>query len=115
MTSKLLEVLSGKEENYILPFFWLHGEGDDVLREEMARIHESGIRAVCVEARPHPDYLGPKWWMDIDVIMDEARMRGMKVWILDDDHFPTGHAAGRLKDAPPELRRLFYGKVMLMP
>jgi hypothetical protein len=43
----------------------------------------------------------------MDIIMEEARARDMRVWILDDDHFPTGHAAGRLKDAPKELRRLF--------
>lgn len=110
MVSKIHEVLAGNEDNYILPFFWQHGEEEHVLREEMARIHESGIRAVCVESRPHPDFLGPKWWEDIDVIMDEAKARGMRVWILDDDHFPTGHAAGRLKDAPRELRRLYLSE-----
>jgi hypothetical protein len=111
MSSRLQEVLAGKEANYIIPFFWQHGEEEGVLREEMARIHESGIRAVCVEARPHPDYLGPKWWADIDVILEEAKARGMKVWVLDDDHFPTGHAAGKLKDAPKELRRLFLSEM----
>ncbi|WP_337102583.1 glycosylhydrolase-like jelly roll fold domain-containing protein [Paenibacillus sp. YIM B09110] len=107
MSVKLQDVLTGKEENYILPFFWQHGEEEEVLREEMARIYESGIKAVCIESRPHPDFLGPKWWKDIDVILDEARTHGMRVWILDDDHFPTGHAAGRLKEAPRELRRLY--------
>ncbi|RCW43502.1 glycosylhydrolase-like jelly roll fold domain-containing protein [Paenibacillus prosopidis] len=110
MTTKLHEVLTGKEDNYILPFFWQHGEDEELLREEMARIHESGIRAVCVESRPHPDFLGPKWWKDIDVIMEEARERGMRVWILDDDHFPTGHAAGRYKEASQELRRLYLSE-----
>ena len=28
------------------------------------------------------------------IILDEAEKRGMKVWILDDKHFPTGFAAG---------------------
>ncbi|MDQ8734278.1 glycosylhydrolase-like jelly roll fold domain-containing protein [Paenibacillus sp. LHD-38] len=110
MQSKLYDVLTGNEDNYILPFFWQHGEEEEILREEMARIHESGIRAVCVESRPHPDFLGTKWWKDIDVILDEARTRGMRVWILDDDHFPTGHAAGRVKEAPTELRRLFLSE-----
>lgn len=41
----------------------------------------------------------------MDVILDEARCRGMKVWILDDSHFPTGFANGALKDAPAELHR----------
>jgi hypothetical protein len=107
MNSRLREVLEGKEANYILPFFWQHGEDEAILREEIVRIFESGIKAFCVEARPHPDFLGPKWWKDMDIIMDEARKRRMRVWILDDDHFPTGHAAGRVKDAPEELQRLF--------
>jgi hypothetical protein len=43
----------------------------------------------------------------MDIVMDEARKREMRVWILDDDHFPTGHAAGKNADAPAALRRLF--------
>ena len=58
----------------------------------MRAIHEANIGAVCVESRPHPDFCGEKWWQDMDVILDEARKRGMKVWILDDSHFPTGFA-----------------------
>lgn len=113
MTDRLQEVLSGKPDNYILPFFWQRGEEEEVLREEMRRIHESGIRAVCVESRSHPDFLGPKWWKDMDIIMEEARARGMKVWVFDDDHFPTGHAAGKLKDAPHHLRRVFLSALHL--
>lgn len=107
MKTRLEEVLEGKESNYILPFLWQHGEDEQVIREEISRVHEAGIGAVCVESRPHPDFLGPKWWKDVDVILEEARSRGMKVWFLDDDHFPTGHAAGKVKEAPPELHRLF--------
>ncbi|MCU6711464.1 glycosyl hydrolase [Paenibacillus sp. J5C_2022] len=107
MHNRLSDVITGKEANYIIPLFWLHGEEEAVIREEMARIDESGIKALCVESRPHPDFMGPSWWRDMDVIMDEARRRGLKIWVFDDDHFPTGHAAGALKHAPRELRRLF--------
>jgi len=107
MSNRLEEVLSNQEANYILPFIWQRGEDESTIREEMARIHASGIRAVCVEARPHPDFIGPRWWHDLDIIMEEARARGMRVWVLDDDHFPTGHAAGQMEHAPAELRRSF--------
>lgn len=110
MSSRLTEVLQGKQHNYILPFLWQHGEEEAVIREEITRVHESGIGALCVEARPHPDFLGPKWWEDMDIIMDEARKRNMKVWLLDDDHFPTGHAAGKVKEASEELQRKFLGE-----
>ncbi|MGO4731071.1 glycosyl hydrolase [Paenibacillus sp. 2KB_22] len=104
---KINEVLQQREDNYILPFFWQHGEEETVLREHMQVIHESGIRAVCVESRPHPDFVGPQWWHDLDIIMDEARARGMKVWILDDSHFPTGYAAGKIKSDFPQYQKLF--------
>lgn len=87
-------MLSDKGGNYIFPFFWIHGENEITLREYMKAIYDSNIRAVCVESRPHPDFCGPKWWRDTDIILDEARKRNMKVWILDDSHLPTGYANG---------------------
>lgn len=98
MEKRLQEVLRGEEGNYILPFFWQHGESEEKLREMMGAVQDSGIGAVCVESRPHPDFVGPDWWRDMDVIMDEARNRGMRVWVLDDAHFPSGYCNGRVED-----------------
>lgn len=105
MIPTITKLLNENYGNYIMPFFWQHGEEENVLREYMGVIHGSGIGAVCVESRPHPDFCGEKWWKDMDVILDEAKKRGMKVWILDDSHFPTGYANGALEQAPEELCR----------
>ncbi len=107
MDDRLRQVLADKGDNYILPFFWQHGEEEALLREEMARIHECGVGSVCIEARPHPDFGGPLWWRDMDIIMDEARHRDMKVWLLDDAHFPTGFANGWIRDRVPEKCRKY--------
>ncbi len=107
MNSKISNLLGGEGGNYILPFFWQHGENEGTLRKYMEVIQKSNIGAVCIESRPHPDFVGPKWWRDMDIILDEARKRGMKVWILDDSHFPTGYANGALVDAPEELCRQY--------
>ena len=105
MCTPIEKVLSGQADNHILPFFWQHGESEATLREMMGAIHGAGCGAVCVESRPHPDFCGEKWWQDMDVILDEARKRNMKVWILDDSHFPTGFANNGLKDKPDTLCR----------
>ena len=55
---RIQEVLENQGGNYILPFFWQHGEDEETLREGMRRINEAGIGAVCVESRPHPEYGG---------------------------------------------------------
>lgn len=105
MDEKLKEVLSGKGENYMAPFFWQHGESDEALRKEIEKIQECGIQALCVESRPHEDFGGPGWWEDMDLILSECERRQMKVWLLDDKHFPTGYANGILGKKDRSLRR----------
>ena len=53
-------------ENYLYPFFWQHGEDHDVLKKYMEKISGCGMKGVCVEARPHPDFVGDGWWKDMD-------------------------------------------------
>lgn len=113
MTTRMEQALKKQNDNYIFPFYWLHGEDEETLREYMRVMNEMGIGAVCIESRPHPDFVGEKWWQDVDVIMDEARKRGMKVWILDDYHFPSGYANGAMADADPSLQKwVVYHQIM---
>lgn len=107
MNERIQEIVLGNQGNYIMPFFWQHGADEATLREYMEKIQGCGIHAVCLEARPHPDYVGPQWWHDVDIVMEEARKRGMRVWILDDSHFPTGYANGAVKEAPDKLKRWY--------
>lgn len=104
---RLEEVLKNENENHIFPLFWQHSEDEQTLRTYMGKIFESGIRAVCVEARPHPEFLQEKWWIDFDIILNEAKKRDMKIWILDDSHFPTGYANGAIKEKYPQYRKRF--------
>ena len=113
MSQLLQKILDGKGGNYLLPFFWQHGENEETLRTYMRVINEANTGAVCVESRPHPDFCGPRWWHDMDIILDEARKRNMQVWILDDSHFPTGYANGAMKTQNPErCRRNIYRRII---
>ena len=102
--TRLTDVLNGKEDNYLLPFYWQHGNHTGKIPEQIARIRQSGCRALCVEARPHPEFCEAGWWRDMDIILDECRKRDMRVWILDDKHFPTGYANGAIEKKYPHLR-----------
>ena len=95
------------KNNHIFPFLWMRGEDESILREEIEKICECGIRAVCVEARPHDDFCGPGWWHDMDIVIDEAKKRDMQIWILDDKHFPTGYANGLIEKKYPERKKLY--------
>jgi len=105
MDSKLQDVLTGRESNHLLPFFWMHDGHHEELPGLIEQVYNSGARAFCVESRPHKDFAGPTWWSDMDVVLEEAQKRDMKVWILDDQHFPTGYCNGLVAKKYPHLRK----------
>ncbi len=119
---KLQNILAGNINNHIYPFMWVHGESEIVYRDTIRAINKAYIGGFCVEARPHPEFCREQWWQDMSIILDEAERLGMKVWILDDKHFPTGYANGAVEKAPLEQRRqsvlskeigIFAGKIYL--
>lgn len=95
------------QKNAVFPFFWQYGGSAEEIQKELEKIYESHLRAFCVESRPHPDYCGPGWWRDMDLIMEFARERNMEVWVLDDDRFPTGHANKAFSDGKNQLSARF--------
>lgn len=93
MDQHLLECLGNQVPGeYILPFFWQHGEDHPALLRELEAIHKCGLREFCVESRPHPHFCEEHWWDDFSFLLQEAQKRDMRVWLLDDKRFPTGYA-----------------------
>ena len=69
MNEKLLNALQNRSANHIFPFLWLRGEDDQTLITELHSIYTSGIRAVCVEPRPHPEFGREGWYDDIALLL----------------------------------------------
>lgn len=97
----LNNILQMNMHNYLYPFFWQHGNSHEI-PEYMDKIAEAGMKGLCIEARPHPEFLGEGWWRDLDLILSKAKEHDMKLWILDDSHFPTGYANGKVKECFPQ-------------
>ncbi|MBR3415696.1 MAG: glycosyl transferase family 2 [Clostridia bacterium] len=103
LRDKLDKCLASKPDNHILPFFWQHGEDDETILEELRRIADSGVGALCVESRPHEGFARDPWWDDMKLILNESAKLGLDVWVLDDKYFPTGFCNGAVKERFPEL------------
>lgn len=101
---KVEKLLNNEVSNHLFPFFWQHGESNETITEYMEKISETGIKSICIESRPHPDFLGEGWWKSMDHIIAEAKRLDMKLWILDDAKFPTGYANGKV----PECLKKVY-------
>lgn len=104
MDIRLREALEDRVPGeYILPFLWQHGEEHALLSEELDAMEGCGIREFCAESRVHEQFCRDAWWEDFGFLLEEARRRGMRVWLLDDKRFPTGYANNYIA-AHPELR-----------
>ena len=82
-----------------MPFLWMQGAEKSALEGEIDSIYNNNIRAFIVESRTHPDFCGEGWWRDLRFVIDKCKQLGLKLWILDDAHFPTGFANGAVKAA----------------
>lgn len=87
-------------DTHIFPFLWLHGESHEKLYEEIKAIRDCGLKMFCVESRPHPEFCEEGWWNDLEFIFETAETFDMKVWILDDKHYPTGCANDAIERYP---------------
>ena len=102
---KINAVLRGETRNYVYPFFWPDENRPEGTEDEVEAVYRSGCRGLCLEARPFENFGKEQWWDTVKRVLEAAKKRGMKVWILDDKHFPTGFANGFIKDKYPRLRR----------
>ena len=84
----------------IFPFLWLRGEERNLIEKEIDSIYNNNIRAFIVESRTHPDFCGEGWWRDMDIVLNKAKALGMRVWVLDDKHYPTGFANDKFSEHP---------------
>lgn len=93
--------------NHVLPFLWLKGEERETITEYLEQIAGADIHEVCLESRTHPEFCRDGWWSDLRFITGECKRLGLKIWLLDDAHFPTGYANGALagEDVDPALKK----------
>lgn len=106
MADELFErVMAGSYQNHVMPFFWQKGESHETITAYLEKIAAADIHEVCLESRTHPDFCGPGWWEDLSFIIAECKRLGLKIWLLDDAHFPTGMANNWITERYPECRR----------
>lgn len=104
MDTRIRENLDNVKNDYIAPFIWLHNEDDEEFINTIDRIQENGINTICIESRTHEEFCREDWWSDVAVILEECKKRDMRVWILDDKHYPSGYANDIFADKYKDLR-----------
>jgi len=80
---------------------------EEVIIRDLDLAHRRGFRAVTVEAGYDMDnapYLTEGWFKLVRFAVDQAKVRGMRVWIIDEGKYPSGFAGGKFSRERPDLR-----------
>lgn len=93
-------------EHRACPFWFWNGDLEPAqLLSQIRLMHEQGIGGFVIHSRLGRSipYLSDQWFDRCRLAVEEARRLGMKVWIYDEDNWPSGYAGGAVIAAHPHL------------
>lgn len=93
---------------YGMTFYW-GWDGkvtEEVIARDMDAFSARGVRVVTIEPgyRMSSPYLSPGWFETVQLAVEHARRRGMRVWLVDEGKYPSGFAGGKFSAERPDLR-----------
>ena len=93
-------------ETGIYPFWFWNGQikEEEILRQ-LELMKNSGCRGAVIHARKGNKipYLSERWFELVRCACCHAGKKGLKIWIYDEDGYPSGNAGGRVQALHPEL------------
>jgi len=78
---------------------------EEVINRDLDAFQAKGIRVVTIEAGygMSAPYLSPGWFETIQLAVEQAKRRGMRVWLVDEGKYPSGFAGGKFSAERPDL------------
>lgn len=100
--------LAGPGAEYSTAPLWVWNDDltENQIRETLGDLASQGVLQAFVHPRPGlmTPYLSNDWFRLWRAALDEAKKRGMKLWIYDENSYPSGFAGGLVPDALPGSR-----------
>jgi hypothetical protein len=97
-----------REYGSIQPFLsWNGGDAQDRMArivQDLDRLSANGIFVFNMSpGKGVPMYLTPEHMDQVKFVVQEAKKRGMKIWLQDESDYPSGFAGGKIKEQVPQL------------
>ena len=89
-----------------VPFwFWNDVLDEETIAFQLDEMYDKGIFECIIHARKglETEYLSDAWFDRIRFAAERAREKGMKLWIYDEDNWPSGYAGGRVIADNPDF------------
>lgn len=97
---RLIENLKNVPAQYRSAPFWSWNGAlePEKLRNQIEQMQESGMGGFVIHARAGltVEYMGETWFERVGECIQEAKKRGMYVWLYDENGWPSGFAGGKL-------------------
>jgi len=109
------EFKSPSAEYTTAPFFvWNYKITKEEIDKFLQDFKNQGSSQVFVHPRPGlvTEYLADEWFDLFKYTVDKGKEMGMKVWIYDENSYPSGFAGGHVPDQMPEAYNLGQGLKM---
>ncbi|MDZ7605485.1 MAG: hypothetical protein U5K79_07830 [Cyclobacteriaceae bacterium] len=83
--------------------FWVWNDKvtKEIVDTQLPEFKKQGIYMVFIHPRPGliTEYLGNEWFELVKYSLDKARELGMKIWLYDENSYPSGFAGGHVPAA----------------
>ncbi len=92
----------------LYPFwFWNGLQNESELSAQLDSMKAAGCDGVVLHSRTgnRVPYLSDRWLDLVEHACAEAERLGLKIWIYDEDGYPSGNAGGRVQADRPDLRQ----------
>ena len=92
----------------LYPFwFWNGLEKEEEIRRQLYLFSEAGCKGFVIHSRTgnQVEYLSDRWMELIRFTCEEAAAIGLKIWLYDEDGYPSGNAGQRVQAGHPELEQ----------
>ena len=107
MKKDFTESFAAPEAEYSMAPFWFLNDGLDPreLERQLEEMYSKGVYECVAHARKGMSvrYLSEEWFDRISVILNKAQKLGMRIWIYDEDNWPSGYAGGKVTDGALQL------------
>lgn len=90
------------------PFWFWNGEQEEhEICRQLAEIADSGCKGVVLHARVgnRIPYLSKRWFELIECACTECAEKNLKVWIYDEEDYPSGNAGFKIQSLRPDLKQ----------
>ena len=101
------EKISMPQAGFYPFWFWNGVQEEQEIRRQLTEIANSGCKGVVVHARVGNQipYLSERWFELVECACDECAKLNLKVWIYDEEDYPSGNAGFKIQSLRPDLKQ----------